>query len=46
MLGAKIRKIDIPPHTPVLLYESGVQGVIHVTDPDEWCGVARINGIT
>ena len=24
--GAKIRKIGIPLHTPVLLYESGVQG--------------------
>ena len=25
--GAKIRKIGIPLHTPVLLYKSGVQGV-------------------
>ena len=25
--GAKIRKIVIPLHTPVLLYKSGVQGV-------------------
>ena len=30
--GAKIRKIGIPLHTPVLLYKSGVQGSIHVTD--------------
>ena len=30
--GAKIRKIGIPPHTPVLLYKSGVQGGIHYTD--------------
>ena len=30
--GAKIRKIDIPLHTPVLLYKSGVQGGIHYTD--------------
>ena len=27
--GAKIRKIGIPLHTPVLLYKSGVQGGIH-----------------
>ena len=26
--GAKIRKIGIPLHTPVLLYKSGVQGGI------------------
>ena len=25
--GAKIRKIGIPLHTPVLLYKSGIQGV-------------------
>ena len=31
-LGAKIRKICIPLHTPVLLYKSGVQGGIHYTD--------------
>ena len=30
--GAKIRKIGTPLHTAVLLYKSGVQGVIHVTD--------------
>ena len=30
--GAKIRKIGIPLHTPVLLYKSGVQGGIHYTD--------------
>ena len=30
--GAKIRKIGIPLHTPVLLYKSGVQGAIHYTD--------------
>ena len=30
--GAKIRKIGIPLHTPVLLYKSGVQGGIHCTD--------------
>ena len=30
--GAKIRKICIPPHTPVLLCKSGVQGGIHYTD--------------
>ena len=30
--GAKIRKIGIPLHSPVLLYKSGVQGGIHVTD--------------
>ena len=29
---AKIRKIGIPLHTPVLLYKSGVQGGIHCTD--------------
>ena len=29
---AKIRKIGIPLHTPVLLYKSGVQGGIHYTD--------------
>ena len=28
--GAKIRKIGIPLHTPVLLNESGVQGGIHL----------------
>ena len=28
--GAKIRKIGIPLHTPVLLYKSGIQGV-HIT---------------
>ena len=27
--GAKIRKIGLPLHTPVLLYKSGVQGGIH-----------------
>ena len=30
--GAKIRKIGIPLHTPVLLYKSGVLGGIHFTD--------------
>ena len=30
--GAKIRKIGIPLHTPVLLDKSGVQGGIHYTD--------------
>ena len=30
--GAKIRKIGIPLHTPVLLYKSGVQGGIHYMD--------------
>ena len=30
--GAKIRKIGIPLHTPVLLYKRGVQGGIHYTD--------------
>ena len=30
--GAKIRKIGIPLHTPVLLYKSGFQGGIHCTD--------------
>ena len=30
--GAKIRKIGIPLHTPVLLYKSGVQGIIHYMD--------------
>ena len=30
--GAKIRKIGIALHTPVLLYKSGVQGGIHYTD--------------
>ena len=30
--GAKIRKIGIPLHTPVLLYKSGVYGGIHVRD--------------
>ena len=29
---AKIRKIGVPLHTPVLLYKSGVQGGIHFTD--------------
>ena len=29
---AKIRKIGIPLHTPVLLYESGVLGGIHYRD--------------
>ena len=32
--GAKIRKICIPLHTPVLLYKSGVQGGLHYTDTD------------
>ena len=27
--GAKIRKIGLPPHTPVLLYKCAVQGGIH-----------------
>ena len=31
-VGAKIRKIGIPLHTPVLLYKSGVYGGIHYTD--------------
>ena len=30
--GAKLRKIGIPLHTPVLLYKSGVQGGIYYTD--------------
>ena len=30
--GAKLRKIGKPLHTPILLYESGVQGGIHFTD--------------
>ena len=30
--GAKIRKIGIPLHTPVLLYKSGVEGGIYFTD--------------
>ena len=30
--GAKIRKIGIPLHTPVLLYKSGVEVGIHCTD--------------
>ena len=30
--GAKIRKIGIPLHTPVLLYKNGVQGGIYHTD--------------
>ena len=30
--GAKIRKIDIPLHTQVLRYKSGVQGGVHFTD--------------
>ena len=30
--GAKIRKIGIPLHTPVLLNKSGVQGGVHYTD--------------
>ena len=30
--GAKIRKIGVPLHTPVLLYKSGVHGGIHYTD--------------
>ena len=34
--GVKIRKIDIPLHTPVLLYKSGVQGGIHYTDMFSW----------
>ena len=28
--GAKIRKIGIPLHTPVLLYKSGVQGGVYI----------------
>ena len=35
--GAKIRKIGIPLHTPVLLYKSGVQGGIHCTDMFSSC---------
>ena len=27
--GAKIRKIDIPLHTPFLIYKSGVQGAVY-----------------
>ena len=30
--GAKIRKIGIPLHTPILLYKNRVQGGIHYTD--------------
>ena len=30
--GAKISKICIPLHTPVLLYKSGVKGGTHFTD--------------
>ena len=32
MIWSKIRKIGVPLHTPVLLYESGVQGGIYITD--------------
>ena len=32
MFWSKNRKVDIPLHTPVLLYKSGVQGGIHCTD--------------
>ena len=35
--GAKIRKIGIPLHTPVLLYKSGVQGGSHCRDMFSWC---------
>ena len=41
--GAKIRKIDIPLHTPVLLYESGVQGGILFMDMFSRCCVFRNN---
>ena len=35
--GAKIRKIGIPLHTPILLYKSGVQGGIYYTDMFALC---------
>ena len=35
--GSKIRNLGIPLHTPVLLYKSGVQGGIHVTDVYSYC---------
>ena len=31
-VGAKIRKIGIPLHTPVLLFKSGVEGGVHYMD--------------
>ena len=35
--GSKMQKIGIPLHTPVLLYKSGVKGVICVTDMFSTC---------
>ena len=35
--GAKLRKIGIPLHTPILLYKSGVQGGILFMDMFSWC---------
>ena len=35
--GAKIRKIGIPLHTPVLLYKSEVKGGIHCMDMFSCC---------
>ena len=34
--GAKIRKIGIPLHTPVLLYKSGVHGGRYYTEIFSW----------
>ena len=39
--GAKIRKIGIPLHTPVLLYKSGVQRGIHIHVMSPWYGSGR-----
>ena len=41
--GAKIRKIGIPLHTPVLLYKIGVQGGIHYTDMFSLCVFCLVN---
>ena len=38
--GSKIWKINIPLHTPVLLYKSGVKGGIHCADLFFSCNVA------
>ena len=43
--GAKTRKIDIPLHTPILLYKSGVQGgilVLRTCFPDEQCRLNQV----
>ena len=37
MFEAKTSKIGIPLHSPVLLYESGVQRGIHYMDMFSWC---------